>query len=53
MIALQVALPPDLHRRLALHALDVNASMNELIRLAITDYLNRGGYKPRRPRGIK
>jgi predicted HicB family RNase H-like nuclease len=39
MIILSVALPPELHRKLALAALDERASMNELIRLAVADYL--------------
>jgi predicted transcriptional regulator len=41
MVALNVALDPALHRRLALAALDERASMNELIREALRAYLDR------------
>ena len=45
MIGMVVAFPPDLHRRLALTALDERASMNELIRDAVKAYLDRKSKK--------
>lgn len=41
MILTTVALPPDLHRRLALAALEENAAAAELIREAVREYLSR------------
>ncbi len=41
MVVTTVALPPDLHRRLVLAALDENAAAAELIRQAVREYLER------------
>ncbi len=41
MITLTVALPPDLHRKLAIQALDDHCSMNEMIRDAVREHLQR------------
>jgi predicted HicB family RNase H-like nuclease len=41
MVVLTVALPPELHRELAIAALDGHASINELIRVAVREYLDR------------
>ena len=41
MVVLSVALEKGLHRRLAIAALDENASMNELIRLAVRKWLKQ------------
>lgn len=41
MVVTTVALSPDLHRRLALAALEENAAAAELIREAVKDYLDR------------
>lgn len=35
-----VALPPELHRRLAITALDENAAIAEVIREAVTRYVD-------------
>lgn len=48
MIVMSVALPRKLHRELAIAALDEHAASNELMRLAIREYLNR-----RKGRGSK
>lgn len=45
---MSVALPRDLHRELAIAALDEHAASNELIRLAIREFLKR-----RKGRGSK
>jgi hypothetical protein len=49
MIVTTVALPPDLHRRLAMAALEDNAASAELIRQAIEEWLSRR----KRPKGAK
>ncbi len=41
MITMNVAFPPDLHRKLALLSLDTRTSINELIRDAIREYFER------------
>ncbi len=41
MITMNVAFPKELHRRLAIQGIDDNASMNELIRKAVREYLDR------------
>ena len=41
MVILSVAFEKNLHRRLAISALDANASMNELIREAVREWLHR------------
>ncbi len=41
MIITTVALPPELHRRLVLAALDENAAAAELIRQAVQEWLDR------------
>jgi len=41
MVTMNVAFPRELHRGLALLALDDNASINELIRDAVKEYLKR------------
>jgi len=41
MVVLSIGLPKDLHRKLAIAGLDENASMNELIRDAIQEWLKR------------
>lgn len=41
MVTLTVALPPDLHRELAIRALDDRCSMNEIIRDALRERLRR------------
>lgn len=48
MVIMSVALPRDLHRELAIAALDEHAASNELIRLAIREFLKR-----RKGRGSK
>ena len=40
-----VALTPDLHRRLAMAAIEENAAAAEIIRQSIADYLDRRGKK--------
>jgi len=45
MITLTVAMEPALHRRLAIAGLDENSSMNELIRQAIREFLDRRNLK--------
>ena len=47
MVVTTVALEPDLHRRLALAGLDENATMAELIRQAIREWLDRRDRKRR------
>ena len=41
MVVLSIGLPKDLHRELAIAGLDENASMNELVRDAIQEWLAR------------
>ncbi|HVA81663.1 MAG TPA: ribbon-helix-helix protein, CopG family [Candidatus Binataceae bacterium] len=41
MIVLTVALPRDLHRELAIAALDDNTSANEIMRAAIREFLDQ------------
>jgi len=41
MVVTTVALPPDLHRRLALAALEENAASAELIRQSLQEWLDR------------
>lgn len=41
MVVFTVALDPELHRRLALAALDERASMNEIVRDALRTWLDR------------
>jgi predicted transcriptional regulator len=41
MIISTIALPPELHRRLALAALDRNAAITALVREALEEYLDR------------
>lgn len=41
MVVTTVALPPDLHKRLAIAAIEENAAAAELIRVAVMDYLDR------------
>jgi predicted transcriptional regulator len=50
MVVTSVALPPDLHRRLAIAALDEHAAINELVRTAIREYLERREAQGRRPK---
>ncbi len=57
MVVLSIGLPKDLHRKLAIAALDENASMNELVRDAIQDWMGqrekeRAGAKPRKRRKL-
>jgi predicted transcriptional regulator len=40
MVITTIALGPDLHRRLAIAALDQNAAIAELVREAIQQYLD-------------
>ncbi len=47
MVVTTVALEPDHHRRLALAGLDENATMAELIRQAIREWLDRRDRKRR------
>ena len=39
MVITSVALPPELHRRLAITALDENAAIAEVIREAVSRYV--------------
>ena len=41
MIVFSVALPAKLHRRLAIKGLDERIAMAEMVRRAITEYLDR------------
>jgi len=41
MVVLSIGLPKDLHRKLAIAGLNENASMNELVRDAIQEWLAR------------
>lgn len=41
MIVTTIALPPDLHKRLAIAALEDGAASSYLIREAITEWLDR------------
>ena len=41
MVVLSIGLPKALHRKLAIAGLDDNASMNELVRDAIQEWLAR------------
>ena len=41
MVVLSIGLPKALHRKLAIAGLDENASMNELVRDAIQEWLAR------------
>ncbi len=50
MIVTTVALPPELHRRLMLAALEENAAAAELIRQAIQEWLGRKRRKRRAKR---
>lgn len=52
MVITTVALPPELHRRLVLAALEANAASAELIRQAVQEYLDRHARK-RRGRGAR
>jgi nitrate/nitrite-specific signal transduction histidine kinase len=52
MVITTVALPRDLHRRLAIAALEERAAIAELIRDSVTQYLaerDRKGRKGKRP----
>ncbi len=40
MIVMTVAFPPEMHRQLAIAALDDKASINELVREAVRQYLD-------------
>jgi predicted transcriptional regulator len=40
MVITTVALPPELHRRLAITALDENAAIAEIIREAVQHYID-------------
>jgi hypothetical protein len=48
MIVTTIALPPALHRQLALAALEDNAALTELIRQAVQEWLERRPHR-RRP----
>jgi predicted transcriptional regulator len=48
MIITTVALPPDLHRRLAIAALDENAAIAEVIREAVRHYVDAHEKRARR-----
>lgn len=48
MVIFTIALAKDMHRELAIAALDENAAINELIRHAIRDYLDRRKHTARR-----
>jgi hypothetical protein len=48
MVITTVALPPDLHRRLAVAALDQNAAIAELIRESVRLYLDSHEKRARR-----
>ena len=50
MVVTTIALPPELHRRLAIAAVEDNAAMTELVRECIKEYLDRRG-RTRRKRG--
>lgn len=52
MVVTTVALPPNLHRRLVLAALEENAASAELIRQAVQEYLDRRK-RTRRGRGAR
>ena len=57
MVTLNVALEKDMHRELAIAGLDENASMNELIRDAVKEWLGRrekerARVKPRKGRKL-
>lgn len=41
MVVTTVALPPDLHRRLALAALEENAAAAELVRQSLKEWLDK------------
>lgn len=51
MVVLSVALPSALHRRLAIAGLDRNIAMNEMIRRAVAEYLDRSAETPSRRKG--
>ncbi len=40
-----VALPPDLHREVAIAALEDNATINEVLRQAAREWLDRRGHE--------
>lgn len=48
MTVTSVALPPDLHRKLAMVALDEHTTLNELLRQAAAEYLERREKRTRR-----
>ena len=48
MTVTSVALPPDLHRKLAMVALDEHTTLNELLRQAAAEYLERREKRIRR-----
>ena len=48
-----VALPEELHRRLAIAALEGRTVMTELVRQAVTEWLERRGRATRSKRGRK
>ena len=48
MVVTTIALSPDLHRRLAIASIEENAAAAELIRLSITEFLERREKKPRK-----
>ena len=57
MVVLSIGLPKALHRKLAIAGLDENASMNELVRDAIQEWLarqekKRASTKPRKGRKL-
>lgn len=41
MVVTTVALEPDLHRRLAIAAVEDNAALTELVRQAVREWLDR------------
>jgi len=49
MVVTTIALEPDLHRRLAVAALDERAAMTVLVRQAVEEWLERRDRK--KPRG--
>jgi predicted transcriptional regulator len=48
MVITTVALPPELHRRLAIAALDENAAIAEIIREAVRGYVDAHEKRARR-----
>ena len=48
MIITTLALSPELHRRLAIAAVEENAAINEVVRQAVTDWLARRERQKRR-----